>query len=359
MALERAERRHDAPRTRRGCKAALQLLLLLRRLVLDRLRGVGEGAANLPIGGAGLLGLVQVGERHAKLQQGIGSLLALLVLLVAFEKGLGRLGIVAANVIAFAQPVTGVIRQRIVGMAVEKLAEGDFRFGVARFLHQPEGLRILVPRRALCCACGLLRRWRSDGSRGCGSRRRRGCRQAGRHLAQHPWPAAIGAGHGGRQRWRLHGGRRRCRRCGRGGRAPCPLAQPIVDIGGHLIHPRFQLPHLEPQFLHLAGGGTQVQFQLVEAHGEPRHGGAIGGRSSRRHGLRQHPDLSFQAVQLAANRIEAGGQRLRRGGRRGSHRRRHRQRRARAEECPAARQSPTAGHRPGGGQPVRASSPHR
>src|SRR4029078_6960149 len=66
------------------------------------------------------------GKGHAELEQCLRRLVASFVFLVALEEGVGGSLVLAAAVEALADPILGIRRERILGVALYQLAEGHF-----------------------------------------------------------------------------------------------------------------------------------------------------------------------------------------------------------------------------------------
>src|SRR6185437_1485487 len=102
---------------------AAEMLLLLRGALLDVGRGIGEVVRKLAEGQARLLLLPDIAERHAELQEAVGTLAALRVFPIALGEGSGGVIVVLAHVEGLAEPILGIARERIVGIALDESAE--------------------------------------------------------------------------------------------------------------------------------------------------------------------------------------------------------------------------------------------
>src|SRR4051794_6163708 len=110
--------------------SAAGLFALALGLIEDMRGGLRVFGGEVAGGRAGCILLAELGERHAELEQRIGRLVAGFVLLVALEEGVGRALVLAAHIIALADPVLRAAGERIVGVGGDQLAERGLRRAV-------------------------------------------------------------------------------------------------------------------------------------------------------------------------------------------------------------------------------------
>src|SRR6185437_13306788 len=132
----------------RPAASAAEVLPLLARAFLDVGGGGREVLVELVEGEARLFLLTEIAERHAELQQIVGAFTALRILLVAFGKGAGGMGVVLADVEGLAEPVLRIAGERVGRVALDEAAQRLLRRRVVGLTQQPEGVVVLLLRRA-------------------------------------------------------------------------------------------------------------------------------------------------------------------------------------------------------------------
>src|ERR1043166_4072051 len=160
-------RANSAASTALSLAAAVAMFFLLQPL-FQAVGRAGKFLVELGECNAGVVLLADLPQRHAELQEIVGRLAAVRILLIGLGEGDGRILVSPAYIIGLAQPVLRVARQGIARVLGDEGLQGLLRLVVIGLAQQVEGVFVLGLHRVAGkrIGAGIAGRWnRASGRR--------------------------------------------------------------------------------------------------------------------------------------------------------------------------------------------------